>query len=719
MGFFSLRGFPMLKQGPLSNVDVVVLTLDAMKRPLRASELTFHARQLGLIDRIDYREADSVHKGKINFGAIVNRRALPESPVDLLDGVYFLTNHAEHYMVSLKGMGATASEPADVLSVVHNSDRGIELGIKSAVPFLQCREIIVNGLEAPRSIKGKLTVRITSLVINGVRKLAIVNDALGMSNDDLMRLLSFNNTTKKFGLRDNHGEGAKISLAKYNPEGIQWFTRVGDGPIRSVFFKKGSNKKWGPEIQHADGATRDEKCISEIDAAPFGDLFPSTGDFTAVVLYGMRPNHDTTVNPYDFPTTPEPRAVAFEIFNRFYSFNDIAGYPVDVQIDRNLISSETTSYRHIVPQGELHRRYPDRFRITRVKLSSGVEIEYVKSLEEGDSRRTAYTQHSVGPNASRCALVYRNELYDVSAADEWRAVAPSFGLGPVATNIGVFIHIPDAFGEIEGDEDSGIVPGRYRDYIELNGTEQRCMLWKDDVINLRPDWILEEINGLLGNGDASRLKEELLAYAAKLTAEKSSVGDSWIRKTKSGGSTGGAGGGGGGTRTSPPKRMGVIPRDKSDNTVAPIVPPNIHWVTPNLIQSVEGRIGYYAHETNDLYLNQKHKFYIDAYNFAGGMLASAVTAQRTSDLSTMVETATKDRYALVLAKHVMFATANNGSAIWPNQEREAALGTEVLMGVAKAAVTIDQIIDSVKANPLYQEIARTTGARRRRPMAAA
>ncbi|RYD42535.1 MAG: hypothetical protein EOP83_32635, partial [Verrucomicrobiaceae bacterium] len=221
-----------------TNMDALLVTLHLSGRDyLTFKEADAIASEHGFFDNITRRNTDGgMYDNRFNPGRIRLdvTNAGEDAPIKITNGRISLTQHALHRLSTIMGLDlysgtAREEEPEpEVFALDGDKQMGFKLTIELAPRALICREIIQNAQEAPPPPSGDpLVVHFTQYKHGPdfANKLCIINNAQGMSRDEMKRLIKFNVSSKKIGVDDNRGEGAKIALAKYNPRGVQWLSR--------------------------------------------------------------------------------------------------------------------------------------------------------------------------------------------------------------------------------------------------------------------------------------------------------------------------------------------------------------------------------------------------------------------------------------------------------------------------------------------------------------
>ena len=103
-----------------------------------------------------------------------------------------------------------------------------------------------------------------------------------------------------------------------------------------------------------------------------------------------------------------------------------------------------------------------------VKLSSGLKIHYL--YDAPYDKATGHNKSISGAIASAvstCAIIYRDEMYDVRKGKNWTFDAPIFGIPFGARHISVHIEVP---------EDFAIVPDAYRQFLDMREASNHTLV---------------------------------------------------------------------------------------------------------------------------------------------------------------------------------------------------------------------------------------------------
>ncbi|WP_419758047.1 ATP-binding protein [Acidisoma sp.] len=362
---------------------------------------------------------------------------------------------------------------------------------------MMIRELVMNGLEAAaHALPGQRKVVISARMHEGARKLCIWNTGPGLNAAELLQITDLASSLRKQNSLDqNFGMGAKVASLPSNRHGLRFRSCV-KGRVSEVMmgYREGTygRLRIGPERMEVADAT--EACIADGD-------YDLALDWTEVLLGGNSADQDTVAAPYGATLKAEPDWMDAYLENRFFRL------PCGVSLTLMPEIWGGTAPRTMI--GLDDRR--DEFGRTETRTTpSGVKIHYYYDPAEGENTKSA--KGAIATTASRSAIVYRDELYDVRTGHGWLQDAPIFGIPFGARYISVFVELP---------HDYLVWPEAYRQFLRFRGNDQRQVHLTEFSALVRsymPAWLAEIIRSF-GPGQANYLDEigdELKALLASL-----------------------------------------------------------------------------------------------------------------------------------------------------------------------------------------------------------
>jgi hypothetical protein len=346
-----------------------------------------------------------------------------------------------------------------------------------------------------------------------------------------------------------------------------------------------------------------------------------------------------------------------------------------------------------------------------VPLENGMSIHYVYDAPyDKAASHNKSISGAVASALSTCAIVYRDEMYDVSKGRSWTQNAPVFGVPFGARHISVHVELPSA---------ASVMSEGYRQFLRHSSGEQAQIYAKDfaDLVrDNRPQWLLDIIRSLAPEAASSEdIRDELQKLLNELQVQRSGP-----RLTPTGqilaasGIAPGAGpngpgagiksSGGGGTHTGhKPIDLSAMPAgtQRADMLVnmerAPEILP---LLSDDEIEEkgVKGRAARYYGEAGQLFINMQYPAIVhmrsmleDEYATAADLDAMRVLVKQQAERSIMLR----------VGRAVVYALAKQLMKEWDGAAVERALSPESL------SVSADAYHDSL------QSARRVLGARLR------
>jgi hypothetical protein len=112
---------------------------------------------------------------------------------------------------------------------------------------------------------------------------------------------------------------------------------------------------------------------------------------------------------------------------------------------------------------------------------------------------------AITSDVSTCAIVYKDELYDLKKSRQWTLDAPMFGVPFGAKHISIHIELP---------EEWGVRPEAYRQFLRYRDGDQRQVTAQDFAAlarENRPQWLIETIKSFAPaeSGNTGEIRDEL------------------------------------------------------------------------------------------------------------------------------------------------------------------------------------------------------------------
>lgn len=140
-----------------------------------------------------------------------------------------------------------------------------------------------------------------------------------------------------------------------------------------------------------------------------------------------------------------------------------------------------------------------------VETTSGVTVHYFYDPPLAGTSHNRSVSGAITSDVSTCAIVYKNELYDLKRSRQWTLDAPLFGVPFGAKHISIHIELP---------EGAAVRPEAYRQFLRYRDGDQRQVQVQDfsDVVrDNRPEWLLEVIHSFApaDSGGTDDIRDEL------------------------------------------------------------------------------------------------------------------------------------------------------------------------------------------------------------------
>lgn len=290
---------------------------------------------------------------------------------------------------------------------------------RDCAPDQYLRELTQNSIEAIIRT-GRPDGRIVWDFVeqNGVRKLCIVDNGVGMAGDELVRYInSLSSSGSIQGMDANYGVGAKIAAATRNPEGLVYLSWQ-EGTGAGIQLVKDGSGQYGllqyPDFRHVFDA--------EKEILPAGEVIDESG--TCVILLGNEANEDTAVGP-------TAQWIRKYLNTRYFVI------PKNISIQCRTVGKTDTGLRPV--HGQKWMLDSAALQKGKVELSTAVAhwwilpeakykfekpiaVEGAKPINSMETFSTAYLHRG------HTALLWKNELYDVQTGNAGYHRLQQFGI---------------------------------------------------------------------------------------------------------------------------------------------------------------------------------------------------------------------------------------------------------------------------------------------------
>ncbi|MBV7396558.1 hypothetical protein [Mameliella sediminis] len=367
---------------------------------------------------------------------------------------------------------------------IHDDRFLINRLIEQAPTHTLVREFFMNAQEnAALAPDGRREVKIYPTMVNGVRKLTFWNTGPGMDDAELRTATNLSSSINKpMALDGNFGIGAKVSGLTVNPAGIR-YRSCKDGAVHEVTigYDEAEMTYVRYPVIFEDGT---EDTVYDVTEAAEAEGQDTSFDWTEVVLFGEDDDHDTVAEPIGKGVEVERSYVTSQIFRRFAAFRPGVEVRIDVSMTKGGGKDETGRNRTLKPLSSILSELPNAEVMTCPE--TGVRVHYIH-----DPKHPSYS-HSISAlknpatqSTTFCALVHKDERYDIKNRKRWSAAAPNFGIPFGSTVLTVEIILPDTMA----------LPNQYRDGLTSPGDRSPLTAehFAGTVRELMPEWVKEVI----------------------------------------------------------------------------------------------------------------------------------------------------------------------------------------------------------------------------------
>jgi hypothetical protein len=332
----------------------------------------------------------------------------------------------------------------------------------------------------------------------GVYRRYVADDGIGMDEFDLDTfMLTYGGGGKPIGTEhENYGIGAKVTLLPWNPAGLLVVSyKKGNG---YAMLMRGEDRNYGAKPWEAEdedgafvmtavidpvGAPLGEFGIADIGAiwqqVPFwADAEEAPDNGTIFLLLGPDANYDTILGDPSRPAESATYMQPNHLNSRLWELRDGLTVTIDVPITTDKNTWAKLNPGQIAPgpgTGGFTRRTVTgaKWHIERggrltaesahVDLSDGTRVHWWLREELPEGRRL----NPYGPRAGFVAVLYGDELYDISRAEDAKWRYRQFGIPPAEVMARTFLVI-----EPPTDGPEGIYPTGGRDRLLRRGARE-------------------------------------------------------------------------------------------------------------------------------------------------------------------------------------------------------------------------------------------------------
>ena len=387
------------------------------------------------------------------------------------------------------------ANPTDVVPLQVSDEAFLVASMIERCPkVMMLRELMKNALEAAAlAPEGQRRVEISATDFDGTPKLAIWNTGPGMDGPELYQMCDLAASIgKEKSLDGNFGMGAKVASLPSNRLGLR-YRSCKHGRVHEVILCN-RDGVYG-RLRRLDTESGTYEDVIEITDAPRKEGATADYDWTEVTLLGNRSTQDTVKDPFNGDPKVDVQWLATYLYHRFYRL------PTGVRVQLHPGTHKLDRSRQFEP-------IPDRLRFFEkhetVQTVHGISIHYLYDAPYEDTSHNRSVSGALGSVVSTCAVVYKDEMYDVHKGRDWTLDAPIFGIPFGGRHISIHVELPD---------DAGVRPEGYRQFLRYTDGEQaqvRAVDFAELVRENRPAWLKELIRSFAPESSSDEeIRDEL------------------------------------------------------------------------------------------------------------------------------------------------------------------------------------------------------------------
>ncbi len=538
------------------------------------------------------------------------------------------------------------------------------------------RELMMNALEAAQHAPaGRRLVEISSQPFDGASKLTMWNTGPGMDAAELQRICNIASSIgKQKSLTGNFGMGAKVASLPSNQLGMR-YRSCKNGRVHEVILCKRDGVYGLLRRRHPETGEYHE-------VADVTDIAVSEGrlrdeEWTEVVLLGNEPDQDTVKDPYNGNPKQEVQWLATYLYHRFYRLPD--GVKVTLLKGTHKLDGNRP-FLPIPARLHMFEKYET------VECPNGIKVHYLYDAPYDKATGAGHNKSisgAIASDVSTCAIVYKDEMYDVRKGRNWTFDAPIFGITFGPKHISVHIELPDNFQA---------VPDGYRQFLRYAQGEQPNVSANDFaefVRENRPQWLLDIIRSFapdsMSSDDIRNELQKLLNHlrVRRVSPKVAPQGNTLLASGTGAASEPGQGVGNGGGGDGPnhkPTDLSVLPTGakraamfKNAERAPEIVP--LFEETDIEEKGIKGRAARFVMEPGMLFVNMQYPAIAEMRTQLESEYADA------SDIETMrslVKQHAERTMILRVGRTVVYALAKQLNKEWDQKALETASSPESL-----------------------------------------
>lgn len=355
---------------------------------------------------------------------------------------------------------------------LENADVFLGRTIRTAKPYMMPREFIKNSLEG--QVKG-VPLQINWIVANigGVRKLALKDNACGMTYDEMV---TFSQTAGvSLGTKDasnNFGVGARLTGLRSHPEGVVYYSKHHSDPrVHCTMF-------------HMENGVL---CYEDVEEVTGADIPVDLGNHGTIVIFlGRDKAHDTIDEPFEGSNSAGKVSLMKTIILRMFRLRS----NVEINLASALQNSGSSRRVRTLYEHMRDRNTGAKYKV--VLLPNGIKLHYALFPDKGKGADNR--QSMSGATVSGCAgVVFEEELYQCCISRDWEGEAAYFAIDSISERSWVFVELPKKFPNIEPETDRSTLqwttPQYARPGYEARRTNVHIRNFRKEIIDNMPDFM--------------------------------------------------------------------------------------------------------------------------------------------------------------------------------------------------------------------------------------
>jgi hypothetical protein len=294
-------------------------------------------------------------------------------------------------------------------------------------------------------------------------------------------------------LAGNFGIGAKVASLPSNQLGMR-YRSCKNGCVNEVILCKREGV-YGI-LRRRDPETSEYQEVADVTSLAVQDGRSLDRDWTEVMLLGNAPDQDTVRDPYNGDPRQDSQWLATYLYHRFYRL------PEGIKVTLLKGTNKLDGNRLFEPIPQRVARFFERSET--VSLPNEIQVHYSFDAPYNNSGHNKSIKGAIASAVSTCAIIYKDEMYDVRKGRTWTFDAPIFGIPFGARYISIHIELP---------YNAPVMPEAYRQFLRRKGGEQQQVQVTDFaemVREHRPQWLLDVIRSFAPESTSNdEIRDEL------------------------------------------------------------------------------------------------------------------------------------------------------------------------------------------------------------------